>query len=294
MNVVHKEFIQNNIQKAIAQAAQKLYKKNAVRELEEPTPLHFIAYVDDQKETYDITLSLDNAHQIIKHSCDCASKEKFCEHVIAAYLSIDNKPKNTKPKILPKKILDDEVRPLLQTLPKKQSQRKKTEDLPITRPEELEIEEYLRKKESVQSKEDFYLFYKNYIKSLKQKRISSNRYTLFLFEIFHLEQDLNEMIELVDDLSSFELTMHYFDEMYVKDKIQLLKNILSKTNTVLYEKSKMYYTDKTYIDRMLAHIIKKYTKEEIRVVIQSLKFLYRSSELRYTLEKKLFPKETSI
>ncbi len=294
MNVVHKEFIQKNIQKAIAQAAQKLYKKNAVRELEEPTPLHFIAYVDDQKETYDITITLDAAHQIIKNSCDCASKEKFCEHVIAAYLSIGNKAKNIKPKILPKKILDDEVRPVLQTLPKKQSQRKSNEDLPITRPEELEIEEYLRKKNSLQSKEDFYLFYKNYIKSLKQKRISSNRYTLFLFEIFHLEQDLNEMIELVDDLCSFELTIQYFDEMYAKDKIQLLKNILSKTNTVLYEKRKMYYTDKTYIDRMLAHIIKKYTKEEIRVVIQSLKFLYRSSELRYALEKKLFPKETSI
>jgi len=294
MNVVNKEFIQKNIQKVITQVAQKLYKTNAVRELEEPTPLHFMAYVDDQKETYDITLSLDNAHQIIKHSCDCSSKEKYCEHVIAAYLSIGNKAKTPKPKILPKKILDDEVRPVLQAIPKKQSQRNPTEDLPNTRIEELDIEEYVRKKESLHSKEDFYLFYKNYIKSLKQKRISSNRYTLFLFEIFHLEQDLKEMIELVDDLSSFELTMQYFDVMYEKDKIQLLKNILSKTNTVLYEKRKMYYTDKTYIDRMLAHIIKKYTKEEIRVVIQSLKFLYRSSELRYALEKKLFPKETSI
>lgn len=294
MDVLNLAQIKKNIPKTIYLLAQKLVRNNHVRELEQPTPLHFTAFVDVQKQSHDIKITIDEHQNIQQYSCDCTSKEELCEHVIAVYLSLNKKPKKTAIKILPKKKVEDEVRPLLssKTLLQKKDKILPTPATPSL--DDLDIEEYKRNLAAQSNEIAAKNWRRNFLNTLIRKRKLSNKYTLFLFDLLLFENDLDELIELVDDLTSFELIIKHFDIMYAKDKIQLLKNILSKANTVLYEKRKMIYTDKTFIERMLVLIIKKYTKEEIRVVIQSLKFLYRSSELRWTIDNKLFPKEPTI
>jgi hypothetical protein len=88
--------------------------------------------------------------------------------------------------------------------------------------------------------------------------------------------------------------LSYFDQLYKKDAKLLLKNILTKSNTLIYSKKQIVYNDKAYEEKMLALILKKYTKEEIKVSINSIKFLFRASSLRFALEKLLLPKDTAI
>lgn len=281
--------------KATIILANKLLKNNAVRELEESGALSYIAFVDQDQQSYDVKVSIDEAKNLLTYSCDCKTNDELCEHAMAVYFAIIKKvKKNAKLKIVPKKKVEDEIRPLLslKTASKDRSRLMPAPEAPNL--DDLDLEEYIQKKQSFTDDKEVLHWRRNFLNTLIRKRKLSHKYTLFLIELFIYEKDYDELIELVDDLTSFELIIKHFDIMYASNKIQLLKNILSKSNTVLYEKRKMYYSDKTYIDRMHQLVLKKYTKEEIKVVIQSLKFLFRSSELRFKIEQQLFPKDTAV
>lgn len=291
MNVLHRDTFKKNIPSSILVSAQKLAKANAVRELEATAVGQYTAFVDDKKQSFDVKLVVDSLQNVVENSCDCSSKALICEHIVAAYLALIKKHQEPTIRIVPKKrLLSDEVSALNSEVKKKRVAK----DLTTINVEELDFEQYQKTLQLQASPELAKKWRQQFINNIIKKRKLNNRYTLFLFDLLGHENDFDKMIDLVDDYTSFELTISCFDSMYAHDKIQLLKNILSKTNTVLYDKRKMIYTDKSLINRMITLITRKYTKEEIRVVINSLKFIYRSSELRSALENKLFPKNAEV
>lgn len=56
--------------------------KLPVRELEEIKKNHFIAFVDDGNESYDVSIFIRN-NIIIEHNCDCNENSDFCLHQLA-------------------------------------------------------------------------------------------------------------------------------------------------------------------------------------------------------------------
>lgn len=72
-----------------------LAKKNKVRECDETEPGHFIAYVDEGSESFDVSLTVKSGNKITLHTCDCDSNVNFCRHKAALliHLAIGKKPK---------------------------------------------------------------------------------------------------------------------------------------------------------------------------------------------------------
>ncbi|MBV8255518.1 MAG: hypothetical protein JO154_23175 [Chitinophaga sp.] len=62
--------------------------KNIVRECDEIEKDSFQAYVDENDESFDVAISIDNKKVIVNHSCDCNSKVGFCQHKTALLLHL--------------------------------------------------------------------------------------------------------------------------------------------------------------------------------------------------------------
>ncbi|KAA5537832.1 hypothetical protein [Paenimyroides baculatum] len=58
-----------------------------VREVEQQTDGSYIAFVDDDAESFDVSLTLKST-EVTSHSCDCGSAETFCIHKTALLLNI--------------------------------------------------------------------------------------------------------------------------------------------------------------------------------------------------------------
>lgn len=65
-------------------------KKMAARDIEELSPNKFVAYVDDEKESYDVTIEIDGRN-VIDVNCDCPKNTTFCVHKISLLNFIKNK-----------------------------------------------------------------------------------------------------------------------------------------------------------------------------------------------------------
>jgi len=71
--------------------------KNKIREFEEETSGNFIAFVDQGKNSWDVSIVLDDKSlEIKKTACDCPSKSKICEHIVAVLNVILNGSSNIK------------------------------------------------------------------------------------------------------------------------------------------------------------------------------------------------------
>jgi len=72
-------------------------KKNKVRECDETEKGHFVAYVDDGLNSFDVLLMVTAAGEIKQHTCDCDNPISFCTHKAALLIHIatDEKPKKT-------------------------------------------------------------------------------------------------------------------------------------------------------------------------------------------------------
>jgi len=70
-------------------------KKNKVRECDETEKGHFISYVDDGDESFDVSLTVRTGNEIIMHTCECNSKGSFCRHKVALIIHVaeEKKPK---------------------------------------------------------------------------------------------------------------------------------------------------------------------------------------------------------
>jgi hypothetical protein len=70
--------------KALLSKAEKLL----VRECDEIEKGHFVAYVDEGEESYDVALTLNNKGIVVTHSCDCKKGSSFCIHQAALLLQL--------------------------------------------------------------------------------------------------------------------------------------------------------------------------------------------------------------
>ena len=72
-------------------------KKNKVRECDETEKGHFIAYVDEGSESFDVSLTVKAVGKIAAHTCDCDSAHSFCRHKTALllYIATGENPKNS-------------------------------------------------------------------------------------------------------------------------------------------------------------------------------------------------------
>jgi hypothetical protein len=56
-------------------------KKLKVRELDEESVGNFVSFIDEGKESFDVHVSVDTNHELIKLECDCENK-KPCLHQV--------------------------------------------------------------------------------------------------------------------------------------------------------------------------------------------------------------------
>ncbi|WP_294322405.1 hypothetical protein [uncultured Chryseobacterium sp.] len=70
--------LQNQFSKQKINKAKKL----SIREFEETEKNRFVCFVDDETESYDVSLLINSKSEITGYSCECGSKD-FCLHVLA-------------------------------------------------------------------------------------------------------------------------------------------------------------------------------------------------------------------
>ncbi len=68
----------------------QLAEKNKVRECDEPEKGHFIAYVDEGKESYDVSITISKSGEITDNVCDCKNGNTFCRHKAALLVHVAN------------------------------------------------------------------------------------------------------------------------------------------------------------------------------------------------------------
>jgi len=70
-------------------------KKNTVRECDEMEKGHFVAYVDEGSESFDVLLTIRESGEIVKTACECDGAGKYCRHIAALiiYLAKGDKRK---------------------------------------------------------------------------------------------------------------------------------------------------------------------------------------------------------
>ena len=69
----------------------KSAQKCTVRESDEIEKGHFIAYVDESEESFDVSIKMDAGKEVIAHTCDCKNSSKFCKHTTALLVHIAKK-----------------------------------------------------------------------------------------------------------------------------------------------------------------------------------------------------------
>jgi hypothetical protein len=67
-----------------------LAKKNKVRECDETEKGHFVAYVDDGNESFDVSLTVKGGKEITAHTCECENASGLCRHKAALIIHLAN------------------------------------------------------------------------------------------------------------------------------------------------------------------------------------------------------------
>ncbi|HEY4322329.1 MAG TPA: hypothetical protein VGN20_00045 [Mucilaginibacter sp.] len=82
-----------NYTKQLSKELIQLAEKNAVRECDETGNGHFIAYVDEGSNSFDVSLTVLPNNEIGKSTCDCKNNVVFCRHKTALLMHIANDKK---------------------------------------------------------------------------------------------------------------------------------------------------------------------------------------------------------
>ncbi len=93
-----------NYETVLPKELMKLAEKNQVRECDETEKGHFIAYIDEGNESFDVSLTIlfNEEEAIAIHTCDCKNRNFFCRHKVALLMHIA-KGKKTKNSLQAKK-----------------------------------------------------------------------------------------------------------------------------------------------------------------------------------------------
>lgn len=87
---------QKNHLTALSPAILRQARKHKVRECDEIKKNHFVAYVDDGDESYDVSLTFKSKGDVTEHACDCGDTAPFCSHKAALLIHIANDKKPAK------------------------------------------------------------------------------------------------------------------------------------------------------------------------------------------------------
>ncbi|MEJ7682788.1 MAG: hypothetical protein WKG06_33995 [Segetibacter sp.] len=85
-----------NYKTTLPKELQKLAEKNKVRECDETEKGHYVAYVDEGNDTFDVSLILSPDQKIVSHVCDCKNSSSFCRHKTALLIHIEKGSKITQ------------------------------------------------------------------------------------------------------------------------------------------------------------------------------------------------------
>ncbi|PUZ30022.1 hypothetical protein GA0116948_1017 [Chitinophaga costaii] len=78
----------NNVKTVLPKAIITKAGKCTVRECDELEKGHFQAYVDEQAESFDVSITLGDKNIVTAHSCDCKRKQPVCHHKVALLLHL--------------------------------------------------------------------------------------------------------------------------------------------------------------------------------------------------------------
>jgi mRNA-degrading endonuclease YafQ of YafQ-DinJ toxin-antitoxin module len=92
-----------NFAKELPKDLVQLAEKNEVRECDETEKGNFIAYVDEGKETFDVSVTILPDGEIGKSACDCKNGAAYCRHKAALLLHIAKDQKTKSPVVRKKK-----------------------------------------------------------------------------------------------------------------------------------------------------------------------------------------------
>jgi len=104
-----------NYRKVLPGTLIKKAAKIKIRECDEIKKGYFQAYADESDKSFDVSLALNKAQEIMEHHCDCISGEVICRHITALLLFLSNKdkavprPGGRKKKASPLDILIDQT-----------------------------------------------------------------------------------------------------------------------------------------------------------------------------------------
>ncbi|WP_395077612.1 hypothetical protein [Flavobacterium sp.] len=98
------EITLQNYSKNINASTLKKSQKLIVRDIDELKPNSFVAYVDEDRNSYDVSIILSINKEIISSACDCGSKSNLCIHKIV-FLNYLSAKGNVSNKIARKKKL---------------------------------------------------------------------------------------------------------------------------------------------------------------------------------------------
>ncbi len=90
------ELTLKNFKTALPKAILKDAVKFAVRECEEIEKGRFIAFVDEGKDSYDVSLSFAKTGDVLEHSCDCTHQKGYCKHKAALLHHLSQAKKEEK------------------------------------------------------------------------------------------------------------------------------------------------------------------------------------------------------
>lgn len=96
----------DNYKDKISAIVLKKADKLIVRDFDEQSNNHFIAYVDEGDVSYDVSIEVNQNKEITSTACDCVAGEKICVHKIA-FLNFYFNKKTTKTKVNRKKKLSE-------------------------------------------------------------------------------------------------------------------------------------------------------------------------------------------
>src|SRR5215211_4611498 len=88
------ELTLTNYEKVLPKELLQLAKKNTVRECDETAKGHFVAYVDEDDESFDVSLTVSD-NKITEHTCECkaGAGSSFCRHKAALLMHIAGRKK---------------------------------------------------------------------------------------------------------------------------------------------------------------------------------------------------------
>ncbi|GEN75256.1 hypothetical protein [Chryseobacterium hagamense] len=82
-------------------------KKFSIREFEETEKNRFVCFVDEEAESYDVSLVINSKSEITEYSCECESRD-FCLHVLAMGIFMsENKTGKAVPRRGPRKKISE-------------------------------------------------------------------------------------------------------------------------------------------------------------------------------------------